>query len=612
MTIRFSAEEFTRLPGLLSIQNAHPDRFSGEGVTVRFEPGWAPLGFSVTQEADGLLVRYAAPCDAYRAVGLLLAADRTPENFSQERAHTIVGVMWDLSRNGVLHGEAWEKLLLKFALLGINAVQLYMEDVYALEDEPFFGYGRGRYSREELRRIDAAGHALGIEIVPCIQTLGHLSQIFQWPAYAEIRDISGVLLVGDDRTRHLIEKMLDTVAACFQTRTIHIGMDEAHGIGKGKYLEQHGLERPFDILTRHLNLVVELCRKRGLQPMMWSDMFFRIGSSTHDYYDQTAVIPQEVASQIPADVDLVYWDYYHTDSAFYDEWIRRHRELGKEPIFAGGAWTWGRFWANARLWRKTLHAGMGSARKHRLAQTLLTVWGDDGDEFHPASALPAVQYFAEWAYAGEPDDQALHRQFAVISSGSPLEDSLKASQLDEVSAECTINPSKWILWHDPVLGFLNAHLTADLPAHYAALATALEKPGADESIRFAAQVARTVGLKAELHLKARAAWQAGDREELRRLRKTVLPDCQKGLRSLWETHRTIWSQWKKPFGWEVIEGRYASTSARLESLGALLDTCLNNPEASVPEWEPEPQPVIAHGAEVYFTHSQTNTPSFIK
>jgi len=49
---------------------------------------------------------------------------------------------------------------------------------------------------------------------------------------------------------------------------------------------------------------------------------------------------------IPRDVDLVYWDYFHTDVEFYEEWIDRHRSLGSEPIMAGGVWTWGRFWAS--------------------------------------------------------------------------------------------------------------------------------------------------------------------------------------------------------------------------------------------------------------------------
>lgn len=604
------------LPGLPVLAEAFPDRITSLGTPVVFTDGRERPGFSIGQEEKSIRVSFSHPCDAYRAVGLLLAGGASPGS-SQDRAHESVGVMWDLSRNGVLRMEAWEEILRKFALLGINSVQLYMEDVYEIPGEPFFGYGRGGYSADELRRIDDYGHRLGIEIVPCIQTLGHLGQILRWPAYSDLADVPGVLMVGEKKTQELIGRMLDQMSACFRSRTLHIGMDEAHGVGTGNYLTRNGYQRAFDILIRHLETVVEMCRARGLHPMMWSDMFFRIGSQRHDYYDREAVVPSEVACRIPPGVELVYWDYYHADPGFYEEWIKRHRALGKEPIFAAGAWNWGRFWAYAPRWRESLSAGMKTAREQKLAQTFLTIWGDDGDEFHPASVLPAIQYFAQWAYAGEPDDQALQRQFTVISPGSSLPAYLAASQLDEIPAlrdsrECTANPSKWILWHDPVIGFLNAHLTPDLPAHYSKLAKALEQPDADEAIRFAAKVARAVGLKAQLHLKTRAAWKTKDSGEIRRLRTEVLPQCLDAVNDLWNAHRAVWRQWKKPFGWEVIELRYAGVTARLKSLETLLDECLANPQLHVPEWTNPPLRIREQVSEVYFNYDKTATPSIVK
>ena len=69
---------------------------------------------------------------------------------------------------------AVKKLIRKLALLGYSELQLYTEDTYEVEGEPYFGYLRGRYSRAELREIDAYAKLFGIELVPCIQTLAHL------------------------------------------------------------------------------------------------------------------------------------------------------------------------------------------------------------------------------------------------------------------------------------------------------------------------------------------------------------------------------------------------------------------------------------------------------
>ena len=55
--------------------------------------------------------------------------------------------------------------------------------------------------------MDDYADALGIELVPCIQTLGHLGQMLQWPKYHIYRDTNEVLLVNWDETYNLIEKV---------------------------------------------------------------------------------------------------------------------------------------------------------------------------------------------------------------------------------------------------------------------------------------------------------------------------------------------------------------------------------------------------------------------
>jgi len=47
--------------------------------------------------------------------------------------------------------DAFQKLAVRLALLGYNGIDLYIEDVIALEDEPYFGHMRGRFSVDELR-----------------------------------------------------------------------------------------------------------------------------------------------------------------------------------------------------------------------------------------------------------------------------------------------------------------------------------------------------------------------------------------------------------------------------------------------------------------------------
>ena len=91
------------------------------------------------------------------------------------------GVMLDMSRNGVMKVEKVKEFAKILASFGYNMIQLYTEDTYEVDNEPYFGYMRGRYSKAELKEIVSYCESIGIEVIPCVQTLAHLNQIFTWP-----------------------------------------------------------------------------------------------------------------------------------------------------------------------------------------------------------------------------------------------------------------------------------------------------------------------------------------------------------------------------------------------------------------------------------------------
>ena len=64
------------------------------------------------------------------------------------------GVMLDMSRNAVMKVEEVKNFILILKRMGYNSLQLYTEDTFEIEGEPFFGYMRGRYSIEELKEIE--------------------------------------------------------------------------------------------------------------------------------------------------------------------------------------------------------------------------------------------------------------------------------------------------------------------------------------------------------------------------------------------------------------------------------------------------------------------------
>ena len=83
------------------------------------------------------------------------------------------------------------------ASVGMNTLMLYTEDTYEVPGYPYFGALRGRYTAEELKETGCVRcQTLGVELIPCIQSLGHLQQPLLWPVMSELRDTSDIVLCG--------------------------------------------------------------------------------------------------------------------------------------------------------------------------------------------------------------------------------------------------------------------------------------------------------------------------------------------------------------------------------------------------------------------------------
>lgn len=77
-----------------------------------------------------------------------------------------------------------------------------------MEEEPYFGYMRGRMTHEEICELDRYAKEFGIELRPYIQTLAHLNQIVRYEQYDRITDTKDILLVGDERTETFLDHVI--------------------------------------------------------------------------------------------------------------------------------------------------------------------------------------------------------------------------------------------------------------------------------------------------------------------------------------------------------------------------------------------------------------------
>lgn len=522
---------------------------------------------------DGERLTVEAPDISAAARGLFLAAcalrdGKDIPELHQRRHIASCGMMLDMSRGGVMTVEAVKGMIDAHAALGLNLMMLYTEDTYTVPEAPYLGYLRGRYTEKELREMDDYAAESGVELVPCVQTLAHLEQFLQWDVNRDIKDNDCVLMIDEPKTYAWIRAALTALRRCFRTNRIHIGMDEAHGVGLGEYYQKHGAVNRFELLNRHLNRVVDICKELGFKPIMWSDMFYRLGSKNNDYYDTDAVVPESAIAQIP-DVALCYWDYYHTDEQFYAGMLEGHRKMGKEVVFAGGIWTWSGILPHVRKTNATMYPALRACLKAGIGTVLATSWGDDGCETDYRLALNQLPIYSEHVWLGEDCTRAEVERMGERLTGlsEACFNAMGAFYADDDDRR----PGKGLFYCDPLYPLTEG--LWDLTGYREGLEEGiktLERHLDDLRCEYAWLAMRIALEKLNWVNELRPAYLRGDKAVVLTMANEKLPAMRELYVKMMSVWREQWESGRKRNGWETICARLGAVIARLDDVQRIL------------------------------------------
>lgn len=585
MKICFNGEYSELHDGLLALAEILNVNVSCDGMKINFRK--TNKGHSVTLRDVSCCIEYSSIAGAMRAFTLLVHHVKSlgtakDLEIREDEVFETCGVMIDVSLGGTAPKvETWKIFISYMARMGLNMLMVYTEDMYVVKEYPYFGYMRGAYTEAELSEIVAYASKFGIEVVPCIQTLGHLSKVHRWKANAHLFDNPSVLLIDSEETYRFIECMIQTVRRVFKTNRIHIGMDEAHGVCMGKYYELHGPTNRYETVLRHLRRVVEICRRYDFVPMMWSDMFFRLGSKTNDYYDITAKIPENIKETIPEGLSLVYWDYYHTNANTYQKLLSAHQAMG-DVIFAGGVWTWTGFAPKYRQTMESTYPALEMCRKQGINHVFATVWNSDYSECDFFNALLGFQLYAEFHAGCEVTPARLADAFRACT-GMEAE-SFLAMDIDDLGCD---NPqydydapysfaevehnipviSKQVFYQDPLVGLFDKNFSYfDVEKHFSKTYARINKCKATgiegELLEIQKAYARVVMQKCDLGIRLKKAYDSKDNAEL----AALIPKMQaliSDLDRLHELYAARYYRCNKPFGFEEKDMRFGGVRTRI-------------------------------------------------
>ncbi|MCQ2448598.1 MAG: beta-N-acetylhexosaminidase [Clostridia bacterium] len=501
-----------------------------------------------------------------------------------------IGVSICCAGNCAMSVEGLKRFIDCIAKMEYGILEICIDDMYKIDSEPYFGYLRGGYTREEIQEIDAYAKSKNVELIPVIQTLAHLTNLVKIPHYADIVDIDDILLIDEPKTYELIDKMFESIANSFSTRNINIGFDEAHHVGLGRYLDQHGYTNRYELLLRHLNRVVEIAEKYGFKIHMWSDMFFRIANGGEYYVDEPS-LPEEIADLVPKQVGLCYWDYYHNDESFYDKMLTAHQKIDNELWFVGGAWTWNGFAPQNRYSMNNSLPAIRQAKAHGVKNVLISLWDDDGHDCSYFSVLPSLYAIRQYMDGIEDETQikqGFKELFDYDFDDFMLLD-LPCKNKKNEHYQHADNSCKSLLYNDCFLGKKDYELQAVYPIDYPSYRKALSEAG-DRMGEFGylfenlSALCDLLSVKYDLGLRTRKAYSEKDRAALGTLVKDYEQAAEK-TDTFRNTLRRVWMQENKPYGWSVQELRLGGVKAHLLDCKERIEEYLSGKTKSIPELE---------------------------
>lgn len=526
-------------------------------------------GIEVLFDGKKIVIGYGKDNEFYRAFALLNAKGLKESFEIRQQCHfDTLSIMADNSRNAVMTVETAKLWIRKMALMGYNQLQMYTEDTFEVENHPFFGYKRGKYLQSEIKEIVEYAEIFGIEVIPAIQTLAHFTALKHWQPFVEHIDCEDILMVDDDRTYQLIEDILIAVKKCYKSRRINIGMDEAHMLGLGKFLDKNGYEPRFSILTRHLKKVLELLEKHGFEPMMWSDMFFRASIAPDYFYDTPKKFPEEMKKQIPDGVKLIYWDYYGNGRKKYECMIDTHLQLEKEIWFAGGVWTWMGFAPMNVYSNVCTKAALKSCIKKGIKNVIMTLWGDDGAECQMLMGLSGLSYASELAYGNEKNVKQVFKSITGVS----FDDWNKLDYPNIIELPYKVHNSnccKYYLYNDYFFGIMDPCVKENCVKIYQNYTIRLRMcankyPEWSEIFTSMADLCSALAVKSTLGLRTRELYKNKDKQGL----KELINDYKlayKRIEKFYNSLRTVWYKYNKPNGFEVQDVRLGGLLLRTKS-----------------------------------------------
>ncbi len=555
---------------------------------------------TVNSDGNNTTFTYYDNASFYRA--FTIALQKLLEGGGQAQVKPLIhdlGTMQNCAYT-VINVETVKGLIRDHAIMGYNYIQLYTETTYEIPSEPYFGFKLNKYTQKELKELVEYSKIFGVEMIPCIQTLAHLSQLFNWCAFGDVHDIRDTLLVNYPRTYELIDKMLESVAECFDTEKINLGMDEGYFMGFGRYnwfVDDSKPDRAM-LFIDHVKKVMELAEKHGFKkPSIWFDNLF--GMNYKGYIDPPEWLwtdfPEYIQKAFP-NIRMIFWNYVIRDVNEFSRQVGYIRQLSKDVSFASMAHGYTSFAPENYISAYLVDTAREGCLKNGIDDIMITWWGG---KMSPYALNPAYYDFAERLCESQGIDVELrskflfgytYKEFCELDSPNVIGKSASALTAAEGN-----NLPFYALANDPLLGKLDMHVPVGCEDEYKQKSLRMgELSKVDSPYAFIFDFEKTLcellSVRAELGLKIKDAYDKDDKAQLLKIAKGI-PAIIKETEKFRKKYIEYYMTYSKAYGREAWDIKLGGACSRLRSVAEILKDYAKGKIKNIPELDEERLPI---------------------
>jgi hypothetical protein len=348
------------------------------------------------------------------------------------------GVMMDMS-HGALPTEQEVKRQLDFlARWKGNQYYFYSEASIELEGYPLLN-PRGRFTKEQIRRITEYGRERHIDVIPCLELYGHQHDLFRIEKYSDLAALphGGEFNPATPQVLALLTDWVNQFAQLFPSPFVHIGFDETWEIERAAQ-EQSAGATPAKLFVRQLGNVARLFQQHGKHVMLWGDIPIKY---------------PEIMSELPPGLVLVAWEYDPRDPE-YKRWMQPLSERHLPHFIATGVNSWDEIAPDFPLAFENIDTFLAAGRKSGTLGLMNTVWSDDAQLLIRLS-WPAIAYGAAAPWQSSPMDRThFFPDYASViyppATAAEVTAALESLAKAEVSLQKVLGQETMLeLWKDP-------------------------------------------------------------------------------------------------------------------------------------------------------------------